>query len=153
MNINSLVQFNLNPKISGKKLIVVGLEEFPYNKFKKRIREIKTSYSANRGKIDPEMLQNFRNDYKINPTDIIIYGNTDITEDMASKLMPKLPNGNYKCFAIPSSNHITNRVTNEILIGHDSAVMAWNCLITLLGRPKYVILYATNRDIYDDIHE
>ena len=46
MKITSLVQFKLNPNIKGNKLIVVGLEERPFTNFKKRIKEVKESYTG-----------------------------------------------------------------------------------------------------------
>lgn len=152
MKITSLVQFKLNPNIKGNKLIVVGLEERPFTNFKKRIKEVKESYTANHGKIDPDLLASFKNDYGIPPTAVAVYGESTMSEDMARKLIPVLKNGNYRCFAIPSSNKVTNKVSLEMLNGHDTALCAWNCLMNLIGKPKYVIIYTAPRDIFDDIH-
>ena len=152
MNIDSLVQFKLNPNVSGYKIMVVGLEERPYLKFRNRIREIKQNYIDTKGKCSQDLIQGFENDYRISPFDIMLHGSNELHEDMATKIIPRLPNGNYKCFdLIDKTKNTPNKVTTSLLIGHETAVMSWRCFINLIGRPKYVIIYKALKTIHDDI--
>ena len=150
MTIDSLVQFKLHPNKDGYKIMVVGLDERAFIKFRTKMRIIKQNHIDTKGRVSQDLLQDFEHNYNISPFNIIVYGTNNMSEDLARNLIPKLPNNNYKCFDIIDRTKGKVKAINNF-VGHDTAVEAWNCFINLIGRPKFIIIYKDKRDIYDEI--
>lgn len=151
MKIDSLVQFKLNPNKEGLKIMVVGLEERAYVKFRTKMRIIKQNYQDTKGHVSQDLIQEFENLYNVSPFNIIVHGNNNMSEDLARNLIPKLENNNYKCFDIIDRTKGKYK-TKDSILGHATATEAWNCFINLIGRPKFIIIYKDKRDIYDEIN-
>lgn len=134
----------MNKTNNGVEYYLNIIEEENYKKFEKEYESITTTVEVNK----------FTDRWDVKPSDIILYGASPFKEPMSREeqqevgklleaAMPKPVFGhnpiygkainNYKCW-------MTDKYPNLNIAGHNSIFSSFNCLLTKLHKPDYIII-------------
>jgi len=129
------------------KVYISSITEDEFKEIREFIKLYISSAKEDRAVINDE----FYSRYKINVLDIIAHGSpSKSVKPIVEKYIPHIvirwennePITAWRC--AQNGGELKDQINNPSTAGliiHEDALSAWNCIINLLGRPSYVIIY------------